>query len=72
MNAKKLRFAFALAITCVLSVAVWAQHSDSAAVSADVSCPAGAEISVASDGGGGSSGGDFDVQWESMIPGVFK
>lgn len=70
MNAIKLRFSFALAIACVLSMAGFAQQSDESAMMADASCPA--DLSVHVEGGGGSGNSDFEVHWESLVPGVFK
>lgn len=72
MNAIKLRFSFALAIACVLSMAGFAQQSNDAVQTADASCPGTSELTVRVESGGGSGSSDFDVKWESLVPGMFK
>lgn len=72
MNAIKFRFSFALAIACVLSMAGFAQQQSEPQLSAEANCPTGSDLTVRAEGGGGSGGSDFDVKWESLVPGVFK
>lgn len=72
MNAIKLRFTFALAIACVLSMAAGAHQSSATGLAAGKSCPDSHELNLVSEGGGSSGGGGELVKWESLVPGVFK